>query len=346
MSGFTNGLELLHSSSNEIISTGSNELDSLIGGIRRGMFYLFYGETELIEVLFRYLIANGLKSNEKCKYPVVVYILCSNYRKERTEIGTEELVELVEASGYGMEESLRRIHILTASSADQQALLINELTNVLEKKSEVNLVLINGIFKLHFDDARVRNRHVVREEVQRSITRFSQICAERGIPIVASGRTQKAKLIPKPESSSFLRHIANAIVYIRRRGRDTRFNRAFLLSHPGLPPSSIEYSFKVNEELGRDTPPFRQSFNELLTRLRREFQEALMSVKRRKAFDLLVDSWSAELGAVSYAETVKLLDLLFLVALVENRSISEDIQKRIVDLENRMTIFEDHLRQE
>ena len=344
MSGFTSGLELLLSSAQGTLSTGSPELDALVGGIRRGMFYLFYGEKELIEVLFRYLIANALKPREGSGRPVVVYMLCGNYRKERTEIGVEGLVELVEASGYGMEEALRRIHILTASSADQQALLIDELIGVLEREPEVSLVLIRGIFKLHFDDARIRNRHVVREEIQRSINAFSQLCAERGIPIVASGRPKKAKLIPKPESSSFLRHVANAIVYIRGRGKGARFNRAFLLSHPGKPPGSAEYAFEVNGELGRDTPPFRQTFHELVARLRREFQEALMRVERREAFDLLVEAWSAELGAVSFAETVKLLDLLFLVSVVENRSVGEALKHRVKNLDERITRIEDHLR--
>jgi hypothetical protein len=233
MSGFTSGLELLLLSSKGALSTGSPELDTLVGSIRRGMFYLFYGENELIETLFRSLIVNALKPWEESGRPVVVYMLCGNYRRERTEIVTEELMELIEDSGYGMEEAFRRIHILTASSADQQALLIDELIGVLAREPKVSLVLIQGIFKLHLDDARVRNRHVVREEVQRSINLFSQLCAERNIPIVASGRPKKAKLIPRPESSSFLRHVANAIVYIRGRGKDAKFNRAFLLSHPG-----------------------------------------------------------------------------------------------------------------
>ena len=108
MSGFTSGLELPLSGSKGTLSTGSPELDTLIGGIRRGMFYLFYGEKELIEVLFRHIIANALKPREESERPVVVYMLCGNYRKERTEIRTEELVEFIEASGYGMEEALSR----------------------------------------------------------------------------------------------------------------------------------------------------------------------------------------------------------------------------------------------
>jgi hypothetical protein len=336
MSGFTSGLELLLSSSKGALSTGSPELDTLVGSIRRGMFYLFYGENELIETLFRSLIVNALKPWEESGRPVVVYMLCGNYRRERTEIVTEELMELIEDSGYGMEEAFRRIHILTASSADQQALLIDELIGVLAREPKVSLVLIQGIFKLHLDDARVRNRHVVREEVQRSINLFSQLCAERNIPIVASGRPKKAKLIPRPESSSFLRHVANAIVYIRGRGKDAKFNRAFLLSHPGRPPGSSEYAFEVNNDMGRNTPPFRQSFHDLLGRLRREFQDALISIERRDAFDDLVGAWSAELGAMSFAESVKLLDLLLLVAVVENRSRSEMLSARVRSLEERL----------
>ncbi len=343
MLGFMSGLELLRSGSKGTLSTGSLELDALVGGIRRGMFYLFYGEKNLIEVLFCHLIVNALKLQGEIGRPVVVYILCGNYRKERTEIEMAELMELVEASGYGMEEALRRIHILTASSADQQSLLVNGLMGILKREPEVSLVLIRGIFKLHFDDARVRNYHLAREEVQRSITHFSQLCAERGIPLVASGRPKKAKLIPNPESSSFLRHVANAIVYIRGRGNGTKFNRAFLLSHPNIPPRSTEYAFKVNEELGRDTPPFRQTFHELVARLRREFQDALMHIERREAFDLLIEAWSAELGAVSFAETVKLLDLLFLVSVVENRSVGENLRRRMEVLNDRMTRIEEQL---
>ena len=342
MSGFTSGRELLLSSCNSL-STGSQQLDMLVGGIQRGMFYLFYGEEPLIEALFQYLIANALKPTDRWGSPVVVYMLCGNYRRERTELGTEALVELLESSGYGMEEALRRVRILTASSADQQALLVGELLNILEAEPDVSLVLVRGIFKLHHDDARIRNRHVVREEVQRSITRFSQLCAERNIPVVASGRPRQGKLLPRAESSSFLRHIANAVVYLRRRRKGSKYNRAFLLSHPARVLGSTEYAYEVNEELGRDTPPFRQSFHGLVSRLRREFQDALISVERREAFDYLVGAWSAELGAMSFAESVKLLDLLFLVAVVENRSFSESLSARIRSLEERIRRVEEQI---
>ena len=95
--------------------------------------------------------------------------------------------------------------------------------------------------------------------------------------------------------------------------------------------------------MGRDTPPFRQSFHGLVARLRKEFQEALISVDRREAFDDLVGAWSAELGAMSFAESIKLLDLMFLVAVVENRSLSESLSARIQSLEERILRIEERL---
>ncbi len=346
MSGFVSGLELLLSSNEESrLSTGSPELDGLTGGLRNGVFYLFYGEKDLIEALFQHLVANALRPRHRGVLPAVVYMLCGNYRRERTEVGTEALVELVEASGFSMEEALKRVYILTASSADQQTLLVDELEKILGRGADVSLVVVRGIFKLHKDDARVRNRHVVREEVQRSMIRMRQICASRDIPVVASARVgDTGRLLPMPESSSFLRHLANVIVYLRRRGKGSRYNRAFLLDHPARPRGSIEYAFEVNEELGRNTPPFRQSFQELVSRLRREFQDALLTLDRREAFDTLVGAWSAELGAVSFAESMKLLDLLLLVSAVDNRSVAESLRREVHTIDERISIVERSLR--
>ena len=100
MSEFTERLKLLLSKTEEPPrSTDSSELDDLVGMIRRGTFYLFNGEKELIEILFRYLIVIALRLREGS----VVIMLCMNYWKERAELGTDALMEFIEYSGYGME---------------------------------------------------------------------------------------------------------------------------------------------------------------------------------------------------------------------------------------------------
>lgn len=342
---YATGVQLLTASNSETpLKTGSPELDDLTGGIRKGMFYLFYGKKQLIEPLFQHLTTQALRPSEKGS-PKICYILCGNYRKERTNLAIEELAQLIEDSGFHMWEALRRIQIFTASSADQQALLVDKLREFLEGEENVSLVIVQGIFKLHKDDARQRNKHVVWEEIQRSITGLWQTCAERGIPVVASGREMRVRgeVQPQPESSSFLRHLSNVIVYLRRRQKGSKYNRAFLIDHPAKPPGSVEYHFEVDETVGRETRPVRQSFQDLVERLRRELKEPMKSVKRKTAFEHLVETWASELGAITYAESFKLLDLMLLISDTELRSLLEDLRSNLQLNEAKIKRIEDRL---
>ena len=343
MTEYLTGLQLLDQQTTEKnLSTGSPELDQLIGGMQRGLFYFFYGHKALMETLFQHMTVQALATNERGK-PIVVYMLLGNYRMERTNLGLEEMAELIEDSGFSMWEALQRVQIFTASSADQQVLLVEGLIRLLMEEENVSLVIVRGIYKLAKDDPRQRNRHVVYEEVQSSINSLRNICAEKRIPIVASGRDSlaKTKRKPMPESSLFLRHCANVIIYLRRRSKGSKYNRAFLIDHPVKPLGSVEYQYVVDFKMGRETKPFRMSYQELVDKLRKEFQDPLRSENRRTAFDMLVQAWSDELGAMSFAESFKMLDLMLLISTLENRSMLEKITRQLESLERRITRLED-----
>lgn len=343
MTEYVTGLQLLDQQITEKnLSTGSPELDQLIGGIQRGLFYFFYGHKALMETLFQHMTVQALASNSRGR-PIVVYMLLGNYRKERTNLGLEELAELMEDSGFHMWEALQRVQIFTASSADQQVLLVEGLIRLLMEETNVSLVIVRGIYKLARDDPRIRNRHVVYEEVQQSINSLRNICAEKRIPIVASGRdsTAKTKRKPMPESSLFLRHCANVIIYLRKRKRDSKYNRAFLIDHPLRALGSVEYHYSVDFKLGRETKPFRLSYQELVDKLRKEFQDPLRSENRRNAFELLIQAWSDELGAMSYAESFKMLDLMLLISTLENRSMLEKLVRKLEVIDRRLKRLED-----
>jgi hypothetical protein len=70
--------------------------------------------------------------------------------------------------------------------------------------------------------------------------------------------------------------------------------------------------------------------------MRDEYKAALVNRGRREAFDRLVEAWSAELGAVSYAESMSLMDLLLLTGVVEDRRVTEELSLRISELERRL----------
>ena len=88
--------------------------------------------------------------------------------------------------------------------------------------------------------------------------------------------------------------------------------------------------------MGRTTPAIRMSFQDLLQRMRDEYKAALVNRGRREAFDRLVEAWSAELGVVSYAESMSLMDLLLLTGVVEDRRVTEELSLRISELERRL----------
>jgi hypothetical protein len=78
------------------------------------------------------------------------------------------------------------------------------------------------------------------------------------------------------------------------------------------------------------------SFQDLLQRMRDEYKAALLSRGRREAFDRLVEAWSAEMGAISYAESISLMDLLLLTGAVDNRRVNEEQSIRASELERRL----------
>jgi hypothetical protein len=143
-----------------------------------------------------------------------------------------------------------------------------------------------------------------------------------------------------PEASDYLNHLAGVIIYLRRRERGAAYSRAYVLKSPITTPRSREYSYEDERTMGRTTPPIRMSFEDLLARLRSEYREALVKPGRREAFDRLTEAWSAELGAITYAESLSLMDLLLLTGLVEDRRISEELSSRLAEMEGRVEKLE------
>ncbi len=88
--------------------------------------------------------------------------------------------------------------------------------------------------------------------------------------------------------------------------------------------------------MGRTTPAARMSFESLLARMRSEYRESLVGKGRREAFDRLVRAWSSELGAISYAESMALTDLLLLTGAVDNRAFTESLKLRLDAIEDRL----------
>ena len=92
--------------------------------------------------------------------------------------------------------------------------------------------------------------------------------------------------------------------------------------------------------MGRLTQAARASFLDHLNVMKKEYREALVSKGRREAFDRLVEAWSSELGAISYAESLSLMDLVLLTGEVDNRAFLEALRLRLDNLDARLNVAE------
>lgn len=92
--------------------------------------------------------------------------------------------------------------------------------------------------------------------------------------------------------------------------------------------------------MGRLTQAARASFQDRLNVMRKEYREALVGKGRREAFDRLVEAWSSELGAISYAESLSLMDLILLTGEVDNRAFLEALRLKLDNLDTRLNVAE------
>ena len=209
------------------LGTGSPELDGLIGGLEPGLFYLFYGDEdcELPDALLHRLLVEAVKE-EGAR---AAYLLCGNYRRSRTTMDPELVLSHIEEAGLDAADALSRIHIVCAFSERHLMRAPDLVERLLEDYDGFTLVAVQQIAKIFYGRRAVRFEEPT--EFTGVVSKLKGMCSERGIVLAATTRTSGlAKPIPAPEGGSFLRHAANAIVYLRasKRGSVT----AYVVEHP------------------------------------------------------------------------------------------------------------------
>ncbi|MCS7385765.1 MAG: hypothetical protein NDF55_03355 [archaeon GB-1867-005] len=81
--------------------------------------------------------------------------------------------------------------------------------------------------------------------------------------------------------------------------------------------------------MGRLTISIRMKLEAKIMELENKFKNALISLKRRRAFDKIVEAWSRELQAISYLNSPTLMESMLLVAAVDNRSEIEELKEKV-----------------
>ena len=213
-------------------------MDELLGGLEPGLFYLFYGSEDdsLPDGLLHRLLVEAVREEEAR----AVYLLCGNYRRSRTTMDPELVLSHIEEAGLDAADVLSRIHIVCAFSERHLIRAPSLVERLLEGYDGFTLVAVQQIAKIFYGKRAVRFEEPT--EFTGTVSRLKAVCSERGVVLAATTRTSgRGEPIPAPEGGSFLRHAANAIVYLResRRGPTS----AYVVKHPDRARTGLVVQF-------------------------------------------------------------------------------------------------------
>lgn len=265
----------------------------------------------------------------------VIYMLCGNYRRDRTTFDSEMLLGLLEADDLDVEASLGRIHIIGVFS---EAQLMNAPTLVeetIKQVGNVRLITVQQISKLFYSESAIGFED--RTEFTGIISRLKELCTLHQISLVASCEAKrKRSLNPEPMGGSYLRHAVNVMVYLREmKGGEVS---AQLVKHFDKMRAGkrVRLNGEEEEALGRITrDSMRGRIQDQMRHLRGGYREALKQDMMQTAFDSVWLDWNTEQGAMIYAQVVSALDLLNLTGVLANRREITALKQQVEALENR-----------
>lgn len=210
----------------DTLSTRGRGLEKLLGGLEPGLFYLVYSDGGgLADRILHGLLVEAVRDETRRAF----YLVCGNYRRSRTVLDSEYLLSLIEAEGLDASDALDRIHVVCAFSERQQMRAPSLIKPVIESGGVFSLIAAQQITKIFYGKTALR--HEKATQFTGMISRLKGLCGEGGIALAATCRSSgRGKPIPLPEGGSYLRHAANAIVYLRKQRRGGV--SAHIVKHP------------------------------------------------------------------------------------------------------------------
>ena len=200
------------------MTTGSGELDSLIDGIQEGLFYLFYGDTFPLDALSHRLLVNCVMSTKEHGFESIA--VCFNntdyYGREKMILNPEKIANTAKAAGIDPKLVSKNLFVQTAYNSQHQVQIANEISRLLQDNYDIKLVVINNLTKF-FRDTNGQKRSEIANAIKEVISIINRACAKNKISLVITGDSNLTSkgVIPRPIGGTYLKHIANVIVYVK-----------------------------------------------------------------------------------------------------------------------------------
>jgi len=89
----------------------------------------------------------------------VVYLLCGNYRRDRTTLDSELLLSLLEDSDMDLDDALGKIHIIGVFSEAQLMNAPSLVEELVSEHDDIRLLAVQQISKLFYSEKAVSRRY-------------------------------------------------------------------------------------------------------------------------------------------------------------------------------------------
>jgi len=324
--------------SGNALTTGYGALDTLIGPLRGGRLHAFYGTSQFIDELAHRLVVRCSREG------LVAYMNNTNYYSEKTLLKADLLAAQAKMEGLEPSSVLESVYFVAAYSEFRQQKATAALEAAVRREPSTRMILVHNIAA--FVEGNEKNREAVMGGIHRSVSALWRLAAERDLVMVV---TAKADALP-----GMTAELAGVLVRVREGSEGLQ---ARLMKHPERatpavsqvsrePRGAPEKETRGGEMLmGRVTPPFRQLYQELLERLRRNYLPLLRDPSHRKGFEaLLSEAWDREHAAMGNSETPLVLDALNLTANIHNSGAIAELREALLEREGRMEALEERLR--
>jgi len=308
----------------EPLMSGCPALDSLTGGICGGVTYLFSGAPEFLDALLHSILVAGCFRGE------VAYMNNTDYYGTRSEISPGRIALIAKQNGLDYTEVLERIIFTAAYSRERQPWVVGALERAVRESGRTVLIAAHDISAFRGEAG---EGFLEMGLVASSLWRLA---SETGAAAVLTSRDRGL-------CSSLVLDLSQVAVDFRSvRGGV----RATLLRHPDrATPTSTMIAFSENwhggDLMGRITPPFRQSYQDLLGSLRGTYMQLMRCQENRSGFELLVrDAWDREYAAMAASGIPIALDVMNLTANAHNKGEIDALKRELAEKEARIKALE------
>jgi len=330
------------------ITSGNESIDGLLGPIEKGASYLFHGDESVIgHLVHRLLVSEALSALSKAEDFRIIYINNTDYYSYRTLLDVDLLGLLCKRAGVDPYSVFNGITMFAAYSPGRQLEVASQASRMARSCGDTSLVIFHNP-SCFMDSERTRDSGF--ESLSRSFVELWQASMEAGSTLLTTSPSYPGEMgaLPEAVGSRYLRHLSSIVAHFEKARGAHADAKVTLVKHPSrrTPVSAFVdlHSEKVNQGLGRVTPPFHMLYDQMMEDLRRRYQATLVDPDRRRAFDSLLDeAWFPEQAAMNNSFLPSVIDQLNLTANVDNRRLISALLGRISALEKEVAALQERL---